>query len=241
MFVEKLDDLPETLRGDFVEAEYNGKKGYQHKDTVALANAMRNAKSERDEFKGKLNELLSKAEEDRIKAEQAALERLKKEGKVDEILADYDRRANETKAQYEARIEKLATQIKSEKRASLVGEIADGLSVFPESKKLFEKLIRDRIDVDPETGKVMFLDESGGATALDKAGFMAELAKDSAYDRLRKAEANRGGNANGNSGNGGGAAKKLSDLTGEERTALAKTDPEALRRLVEEAKRKQRD
>lgn len=209
MFVEKLDDLPETLRGDFVEAEYNGKKGYQHKDTVALANAMRNAKSERDEFKGKLNELLSKAEEDRTKAEQAAFERLKKEGKVDEILADVKRREDETKAQYEARIEKLATQIKSEKRASLVGEIADGLAVFPESKKLFEKLIKDRIDVDPETGKVTFLDEAGGATSLDKSGFIAELAKDPAFDRIRKADANRGGNANGNTSNGGGASKTL--------------------------------
>ncbi len=205
---EQFGQLPEFVKGDYEKSgevyrpKAEGKAAALKASLDALDGKYKTADAQ-------LKEILAKHEEDRTKAEQAALERLKKEGKVDEILADYDRRANETKAQYEARIEKLATQIKSEKRTSLVGEIAEGLAVFPESKKLFEKLIKDRIDVDPETGKVTFLDESGGATSLDKAGFMADLAKDTAFDRIRKADANRGGNANGNSNNGGGASKSI--------------------------------
>jgi len=49
MFVESLEKLPEELRGDFVESEFNGKKGFQHKDTIALANSLKNAKAERDQ------------------------------------------------------------------------------------------------------------------------------------------------------------------------------------------------
>ena len=54
MFVENIEDLPESMRGDFVESERDGKKGYQHKDTIALANAMKHAKAEREQLKEKL-------------------------------------------------------------------------------------------------------------------------------------------------------------------------------------------
>jgi len=183
-----------------------------------------------------LREILAKHEDDRTKAEQAALERLKKEGKIDEILADHERRANESKAQYEARIEKLAGAIKSKERSLIVGEVAKELKVFDDSSKLFSKMILDRIDVDPETGKVTFLDENGGATSLDKAGFIAELAKDSAYDRLRQANVATGGNANGNNGTGGDAAKKFTEYTGAELKALRASKPAEYERLLNEHK-----
>lgn len=136
------------------------------------------------------------------------MERLKKEGKIDEILADHERRSNETKAQYEARIEKMANAIKTKERSLVVGDIAKELKILDKSEKLFSKIIQDRIDVDPETGKITFLDEDGGATSLDKAGFIAELAKDEGFDTMRSADVSRGGIANGNNGSGGGASVK---------------------------------
>jgi hypothetical protein len=222
--VEQFEQLPDFVKGDY---EQSGEVYRPKAEGKAAA-----LKASLDALDGKfkstdaqLKEILSKHEEDRTKAEQAALDRLKKEGKVDEILADYERRATETKAQYEARIEKLAGQIKTEKRASLVSDIAGQLKIFDESKKLFSKLIQDRIEIDPETGKETYLDETGGATSLDKSGFIAELAKDTAYDRLRSAEANKGGSANGNNSNGGGASKKFNEYTGAELKAIKDSDP----------------
>lgn len=156
-----------------------------------------------------LKEILAKHEDDRTKAEEAALARLKKEGKHEEILADFERRANETKAQFEDRINKLSGRLKEKDRSLILGDVAKELNVFDDSYKLFSKLVQDRIDVDPETGKVTYLDEAGSATSLDKAGFIAELSKDKSFDRMRQAQANKGGNANGNNGSGGGASKTL--------------------------------
>lgn len=162
----------------------------------------------------------AKAAEDRTKAEQAALDKLKKEGKVDEILADYEKRANETKAQFEARIEKMANSIKAKERSLVLNDLAGELKIFPDSKKMFEKLVQDRIDVDPETGKITYLDDAGGATSLDKAGFIAELAKDTGFDRMRQADVSQGGKANGST-SGGGASTPSGNLGGNKQERIA--------------------
>ena len=71
MFVEKLDDLPEALRGDFVESEFDGKKGFQHKDTIALSNALKNAKSEKEELRNKFADVETRLSEfEKTKAQE---------------------------------------------------------------------------------------------------------------------------------------------------------------------------
>jgi len=216
----QFNELPEFIKGDYEQVGeiYRPKAEGKASALKASLDALDGKFKTTD---AQLREILAKHEDDRTKAEQAALERLKKEGKVDEILADYERRANETKTQYEARIEKLAGQIKTEKRTSLIHEITSELKVFEDSKKTFSKLVQDRIEVDPESGKITFLDENGSATSLDKAGFIAELAKDTAYDRMRQATVNNGGKANGNNGQGGGASD-LSKLPPTERITAAR-------------------
>lgn len=218
---EIFEQLPEEVKGDY---EQNGEVYRPKAEGKAAA-----LKASLDALDGKfkttdaqLKEILAKHEDDRTKAEQAALERLKKEGKIDEILADTERRNNESKAQYEARIEKLAGRIKANERSVVLSDIASELKVFDDSRKLFSKLIQDRIDVDPETGKITFLDENGGATSLDKAGFIADLSKDQSFNRMRQSELNKGGVATGNSG--GGASKKPQDYTEQERVELFRTN-----------------
>lgn len=184
----------------------------------------------------------SKAQEiENAKAE--ALKTARSKGDVETIekryqeqMADLEKRNGETMKQFEERIAKMSGAIKTKERSLIVGDIAKELKVFDDSGKLFSKMIQDRIDVDPETGKVTFLDENGGATSLDKAGFIAELAKDSAYDRLRQASVATGGNANGNNGTGGGAAKKFTDYTGAELKALRESRPAEYERLLNEHK-----
>ena len=218
---EQFGQLPDFVKGDYEKAGdvyrpvAEGKLG-------ALKGSLNDLDAKYRATDSQLKEILAKHEEDRTKAEQAALERLKKEGKVDEILADYERRANESKAQYEARIEKMANSIKAKERSIIVGDIAKELKILDKSEKLFSKLVQDRIDVDPETGKITFLDEDGGATSLDKAGFIAELAKDEGFDTMRQAKIASGGVANGNNGNGGGASKILTRKQFEELDAKAR-------------------
>lgn len=232
---EQFDQLPDFVKGDYEQEGDSFRPVAEGKLTV-LKGKMNELDGKFKTTDSQLKEILAKHEDDRTKSEQAALERLKKEGKIDEILADHERRANESKAQYEARIEKMANSIKTKERSLVVGEVAKELKVFDDSGKLFSKMIQDRIDVDPETGKITFLDEAGGATSLDKAGFIAELAKDAAYDRLRQASVSTGGHANGSNSTGGGAAKKFTDYTGAELKAIRATKPAEYERLLNEHK-----
>lgn len=218
---EQFSQLPEFAQADYEQAgdvyqpKAEGKASALKASLDALDGKFKTADTQ-------LRELLSNSEEDRTKAENAALERLKKEGKIDEILADYERRSTETKTQYETRIANLEGVLKTEKRDSLLNDIALELNVFDSSKKIFQKLLRDRIEIDAETGKPTFLDENGSATSLDKAGFIAELLKDSAYDPIRKAATNTGGRANGNNGSSGGSAEDLTKLSPTERINRAR-------------------
>ena len=85
MFLESLEKLPEELRSEFVESEFNGKKGYQHKDTVALANSLKNAKAERDQYRTKASEHEWQMAEKIEEAKRKALEEAKSKGDVDAI------------------------------------------------------------------------------------------------------------------------------------------------------------
>jgi hypothetical protein len=166
-----------------------------------------------------------KNEQAKLEAARAeALEKLKKEGKVDEILADAERRIGETKAQYEERLQRMTTAIKTEKRSALVADLASELATDSGSKA-FKRLVADRIDVDPETGKVTFLNDDGSASSLDFAGFKAELLKDDSFAPLLKAGivTKGGGNAQGSTGAGG--ASSVGNLGGsraEREAALAR-------------------
>jgi hypothetical protein len=122
--------------------------------------------------------------------------------------------------------------IKTEKRNSVVSDLASELATDAGSKA-FKMLIASRIDVDPETGKITFLNDDGSASSLDFAGFKSEIQKDKTYTALLKAtvSTNGGGLLNGNSGGSANAsttntlaqeAKKKGDLTGFLKSHLSK-------------------
>jgi len=126
--------------------------------------------------------------------------------KVDELIADYERRMGETKKQYEERIEKMSAAAKSDKRSAIVTQLASELAT-DSGKKAFSRLIESRIDYDPETGKTIFLNEDGSASSLDLAGFKAEIEKSDLFESLVKAPVNRGGDAQGGNNDRGGASR----------------------------------
>jgi hypothetical protein len=204
MFVESLEKVPEDWRDQFVEVEIDGKKGYQDKDSLALKQLAFNVKEENKTVKSRLSEFEKQQAEKLAEAERKALEKLKAEGKTDEIIADLERRHGETAKQAQERIDRLMGSIKTEKRTAIVADLASELATDSGSKA-FKRLVADRIDVDPETGKVTFLNDDGGASSLDLAGFKAELLKDDSFAPLLKAGVvtKGGGNAQGSTGQGG--------------------------------------
>lgn len=204
MFVESLEKVPEDWRDQFVEVEIDGKKGYQDKDSLSLKQLAFNVKEENKTVKSRLSEFEKQKAEELAKAERKELEKLKAEGKTDEILSDFERRKAEEIKQLQDQINSLTGSIKTEKRSALVADLASELATDSGSKA-FKRLVADRIDVDPVTGKVTFLNDDGGASSLDLAGFKAELLKDDSFAPLLKAGVvtKGGGNAQGSTGQGG--------------------------------------
>lgn len=197
---EEFEALPEKAQGAFV---LDGEEYVPAKDGK-LKQTLNDVDSKYKATLQKLTEYESKQAEVAAAAEAAALEKLKKEGKVDELLADVERRNNETKRQYDERIERLTNQIKTEKRSATLSQLAAELAT-DKGQAVFKKIIAERIDVDAESGKVTFLNEDGSASSLDLAGFKAELLKDDTLSPVLKANVTTtgGGLANGSNGTGG--------------------------------------
>lgn len=233
MFVESLDKLPEDLRGDFVESEFNGKKGFQHKDTIALANSLKNAKAERDQYRTKATEYetqMSEAEkraQERIEeAKRKALEDARSKGDVEAIEKRYQEQMADLEKRTEERTRKaVETEFKSkeakQKQASLAKELGLQYGVDKDAADTIRELLEKRIQIDAETGKEIYLDENGGATSLDRAGFEKEFFNSPRVIRLVKADVatSGGGMANGNNGAGGASSGGNFGGTREEREA----------------------
>lgn len=234
---EQFEGLPEAVASEY---EQDGEQ-YRHK-SEGKASAL---KASLDALDGKyktveqqVKEILESQEAKIEQAKRDALEQAKTKGDVNAVekryqeqMADLEKRSNQSLEELKAELDELRNTNKKSGRSALLADIASELNVFDDSRKAFSKLVQDRIDVDPKTGKATYLDEDGGATSLDKAGFISELEKDPAYNRMRQAKTNTGGNANGNSGNGGGASKKFNDHTAEELKALRASNPAEYDRL----------
>ena len=198
---EQFEALP-----DFIKADYQQDgEVYRHSaefKAAKLKSSLDGLDSKLKETSGKLSEYEQKQSERQAEAERKALEKLKAEGKVDEILADAERRIGETTKQFNERIDRMANQIKTEKRSAVVSDLAE--LATDKGRAAFKKLIALRIDVDAETGKVTYLNDDGSASSLDLAGFKAELLKDDSLSPLLKGDVvtTGGGNVNGSNGDG---------------------------------------
>ena len=207
---EQYEELPEFVRDEYVETE----EGYKHggflkvKQTANDLNAK--LEQERKEREG-LSERLSTFEQSQAeaieKARQEALEEAKSKGDVDAIeqryqeqMADLEKRtAEKTRAEVMAEI---AQERATEKARSISKEISVKMAVDDESAELLDELLQKRIEVDPSTGKEIFLNDDGSASSLSRAEYIEHIKTSSRYKRLIKAEVatNGGGNANGSTG-----------------------------------------
>lgn len=196
---EEYEGLPEKARGAFTQ---EGDLFVPAKD-AKLKQTLNELDSKYKEASSKLSEYEQSQAQRQAEAERKALEKLKAEGKTDEIIADIERRNGETVKQFQDRIERMANQIKTEKRSALVADLAAELAT-DKGSRAFKALVQSRIDVDAETGKITFLNDDGSASSLDLNGFKAELMKDDSLSPLLKADlvTQGGGNVKGSNGDG---------------------------------------
>lgn len=200
---EKYDSLPDYIKQDY---QQDGEI-YRHVaefKAAKLKSSLDGLDSKLKETNGKLTEYEQKQTERQADAERKALEKLKAEGKVDEILADAERRIGETTKQYQERIDKMVKTAKQGKRDEIISDLSG--KAIDSGRAAFKRLAAMLVDYDPETGKEIYFNEDGSASsAKNRAEFFAEVIdKSETFAPLLKGDVvtTGGGNANGSNGDG---------------------------------------
>lgn len=221
---EQFDQVPEFLKTDYVKVG----DVYQH-NSVGKVSSL---KKSLDDLDTKVKGIEATKAAEIEAARKDALEKARSKGDVEAIekryqeqMQDLEKRTGETLKQYEERIGKMSATAKKGGIDSIVAALSP--MATKDGKAAFDRLIRQYVDYDPETGKNTFLNDDGSASSLDLEAFKKELPKNPLFAPLIAAEftTTGGGNASGGAGNGGRAsqndskakeeaAKKSGDLNG---------------------------
>lgn len=194
---EIFDTLPEAVKTDYVKTD----DGYQHGGFMKLKGSLNELDTKHKETESRLTGFEKAQEEKLSQARQEAYDKALKDGNTEEIekrhteqLADANKRATETETQYKNRLDAMASREKSAIATELSSMAIENLS------GAFKRLVSERITIDTETGKEIYLNADGSASSLDRKGFIEELKKDSLFKPMIKAELHTqgGGKINGN-------------------------------------------
>lgn len=225
-------NVPDSQRGNYEEVDGQ----YKHKEFVKVINSMKHKADEKSALAQQVDELNSQfaaiqAEKDRIaaEAEQAKLDKLQEEGKIQEIL-EIERERMSTTIQakdqdynnLKSEFEKLQTSIVEGKKNELAMKIA-GKFTTPERMQPVADLIKlHRMKV--VDGNVSLTNSDGVAVENDVDKYVELLNEDSYLSPFSGAPRSGGGFANGGNNSGGGGAidlnKPLSKMTAEEKRAF---------------------
>lgn len=221
---EIFEALPEAVQGAY-EQQGEVFVSIDSLKLAALKGKLDSAYGERDEFKGKLT-AQEQAEADKIAAaDKAAYERAVKENDfesqnkiLNEKLADAERRSGETELKYQERLQAIA----GDKKKVVISEISQ--SAVGSKKAAMQRLLKDYVSVDPETGEETYLNDDGSASTLNRDQFIASLPENEVFKSLVQASPTTtgGGLAQGNNGSSAPvtsanekkeAARKKGDVT----------------------------
>lgn len=227
MFVSKLEDVHESMRDKFVEHEKDGVSGFIDVEEKKAIDMLFHIKEEKKKYQTNIeslnSELTSFKESEAQKIEQAradALEQAKNKGEVADIeklyeerIADAEKRAAELAR---AEVTKEYEQ-KSLKQAADM-ELTEIVAGLKPKDDFSARLIRDHLQARRtiEDGKIIYFNEDGGASSLDKNGLLAELRDSGKFNALSSYEpiVKGGGNLKGGDGSGAPSSQpKLSTKT----------------------------
>lgn len=219
--VDDIAEVPEKYRDQYAQVKDGDKTIWRNKAFIAVKEA-------NEKYKGRAAELGEKAsayeklqaeiEAKRIKDEADRIASLhdKKDYKslLDELTqkySDLEKRSGETQKQFDERVSNLHGKISTKAVESVISDLAE--LATDDGKKSFKRLVKDRIKYDPEAEKYTFLDDDGGVTSLDLAGFRREIEDSDMYAPLLKAKTSVGGHGrNAKSGGGASLVMKRSDF-----------------------------
>lgn len=210
---EQYDDLQDYAKGAFIKdgESYIPAKNAILKSTLEdVDGKYKTTAKELEELRGKLSAI----EKEKLDAiEQAkinALEDAKNKGDKSDAIELYEQQLQDLrdrneleKTELKTQLEKLQGSIHSEKKAKILADLRSEIGINKYAKS-FNRLVGDRISIDIETGKPVFLNEDGSATSLDLNGFKDELLKDEELEPYVKAAVvtSGGGKANGSNQTG---------------------------------------
>jgi membrane protein involved in colicin uptake len=247
IFYDELEDVPEQFRADYIESEFDGKKGFQHKQVVALAHAYRTEKADKDKLRSALSEkdktlseYQAQKELELKQAQEEAYQKALKENNLERILEIEAQKAEDKakRAREEAKAEALKefeAAISRERRESIISQLA-AKGVNAGAREAMRDSLEKHVTVCQDTNQIIFKDSSGGALSVDADGFAAEMLKMPKFSMLMEVTPpNSGaGAANGAGGAGSPAiknpfSKESFNLT--EQAKLLKTSPSEAARL----------
>lgn len=207
---EQYDGLPDYAKQAFAQ---DGESWIPAKDAKLKGTAdnldkeLKTTRQRAAELEGQLSEYTAKEAERTKAAQDAAFEKMKKEGKIDEILEDQRKRFEAEKAELTERMTKTQQSVVNKAVGSMATDLASEIAT-DKGRALVKKEIASRVQYDPEQDKYTFLSEDGSATSLDLAGFKADLLKSDTLSPLIKAQFSSGGGAEGGTSKGAGSASQ---------------------------------
>lgn len=206
---EQYEQLPDFVRDDYTEVDGVYKHAGMMKVKGTLNDLDSRLKSKDTEF-NELSERLNNFEQQKAQEiEQAradALEQAKSKGEVESIeqlyqeqMADLEKRT-EQRVRSEVEQEYTLKEVNNKAQIELT-ELVHGLKPKDDfAKRLIQDHLKNRQKV--EDGKIIYLNEDGSASSLDKAGLLKELQESPMFKPLTSytPPSLGGGNMNGSQG-----------------------------------------
>lgn len=223
---EQYEQLPDFVRDDYTEVDGVYKHAGMMKVKGTLNDLDSRLKSKDTEFNA-LNERLTQFEQTKAQeieqARKDALEQAKSKGEVESIeqlyqeqMADLEKRT-EQRVRSEVEQEYTLKEVNNKAQIELT-ELVHGLKPKDDfAKRLIQDHLKNRQKV--EDGKIIYLNEDGSASSLDKAGLLKELQESPMFKSLTSytPPSQGGGNMNGTNGGSAptGTPKTLEECKGD--------------------------
>ena len=212
---EQFKELPEYISSAYVK---DG-DGYTHGGFLKVKSTANDLDAKSKSTIAELEEYRSKEKERMDAISAQAYEKAKKEGNVEELEKRYQEQLLDAKNRFTEEgkttaLKEFKEQQANDKASTLALKLSADIAADAYARDLIQSNIQSRIKVDPENGKVIYLDASGSATALDDAAFKSEILKSPHLQRLIKTDllATGGGLVNGSSAGSASSSKSPEDI-----------------------------
>ena len=208
---EDKSAIPEDLADNYVEFKEGDKTLFMHKDLAETKKALYRTKGDYTKLSSDFEttkERLQRLEDERKERERQEAERkeknLKDNGKHDELLDAYKKKAEETEEEWRNRYNELQNQFYGEKKNSVVSKFA--AQGTKETQTALARLIGQDLSVN-EKGEFVVLDENGKATAMSLEEYEKSIPE--RYPSLVRGPQSSGGHGNGGNAGSGSSAKTV--------------------------------